>query len=137
MSTQFAENESLRRNHVSRPSGVLLMKPPFFTPWTPPLGISIIKSYLEQQGYSARCYDYNTDSFLWSTHHKYFTALQSLEDVSVNDGYSKLWWVLNAHMLAYVNGGDSSACSSVIEGVAQCYGIRYGRSTFKQQLEIV
>jgi len=137
MSAQFAENGALYRNHASRPSRVLLMKPPFFTPWTPPLGISIIKSYLEQRGYSVRCYDYNTDSFLWSTHHKYFTALQSMEDVSINDGYTKLWWVLNAHMLAYVNEGDSSACSTVIEGVAPCYGIRYDHNTIKMLLDMV
>jgi radical SAM superfamily enzyme YgiQ (UPF0313 family) len=137
MFTQIVENASLYPNHASRSSRILLMKPPFFTPWTPPLGISIIKSYLEQQGHSVRCYDYNTDSFLWSTHHKYFTALQSLDEVSINDGYSKLWWVLNAHMLAYVNGGDSSACSSVIEGVTPCYGIRYDRSIIKTLLEIV
>jgi radical SAM superfamily enzyme YgiQ (UPF0313 family) len=137
MTASPAENKGSHGDGAGRPCKILLMKPPFFTPWTPPLGISIIKSYLEQHGYSVQCYDYNTDSLLWSTHHKYFTALQSMEEVSINDGYSKLWWVLNAHMLAYANGGSSSACASVIEGVIPYYRLRYDHGIVKNLLEIV
>src|SRR3982751_3712901 len=90
---------------------VLLVKPPYFSPWTPPLGIAILKSYLQQHGYTAQCYDFNADPELWGMHHKYFSVLQTLEDVSVNDGYSKLWWILDAHMLAYANGADAAACA--------------------------
>src|SRR5215813_1603317 len=94
---------------------ILLVKPPYFTPWTPPLGIAILKTFLEQNGYSAKCLDLNVDHELWGMHHKYFSAIQILEDVSVNDGYSKLWWILQAHMLAYVNGADATTCSKVLE----------------------
>src|SRR5262245_19387944 len=86
---------------------VLLIKPPYFTPWTPPLGIAILKSFLEPHGYPTKCQDFNIDTELWGMHHKYFSVIQTLEDVSVNDGYSKLWWILNAHMLAYANGADA------------------------------
>lgn len=103
---------------------VFLVKPPYFTPWTPPLGIAILKTYLQQHGYSAQCVDFNVDPELWGMHHKYFTILRSLEDVSINDGYSKLWWIINAHMLAYVNtGGDAAACAKVLSTVAPLYGI--------------
>lgn len=104
---------------------VLLVKAPYFTPWTPPLGISILKSFLEQNGYSVRCYDYNTDAELWGMHHKYFAALQELEDVSINDGYSKLWWILNSHMLSYANGADADTCRGVLEKVITLYSVRY------------
>jgi hypothetical protein len=103
---------------------ILLVKPPYFTPWTPPLGISILKSYLEQNQYSVRCFDFNTDAELWGMHHKYFSTIQTLEDVSINDGYSKLWWILNSHMLAYANGADAEACARVLETVIPLYGIR-------------
>ena len=36
-------------------------------------------------------------------HHKYFSALAAASPSTSNDGYSKLWWIINAHMLAYAN----------------------------------
>jgi hypothetical protein len=87
---------------ATNPGSIFLAKPPFFTPWTPPLGIAVLKSYLEQQKFKVRCFDYNTDPLLWDTHHKYFATVQALEDISLNDGYTRLWWILNAHMLAYL-----------------------------------
>ncbi len=103
---------------------VLLLKPPYFSPWTPPLGIGILKSFLQEHGYPAQCFDFNTDPDLWGMHHKYFGAVQTLEDVSINDGYSKLWWILNAHMLAYANGATPEQCANVLETIIPRYGIR-------------
>jgi hypothetical protein len=102
---------------------VLLVKPPYFSPLTPPLGIAILRSFVEQHGYSATCMDLNTDPELWGMHHKYFGVLQALEGVSINDGYSKLWWVLNAHMLARANGADAARCAKVLAAVTPLYGI--------------
>ncbi|CAG0930588.1 Anaerobic magnesium-protoporphyrin IX monomethyl ester cyclase [Thermoflexales bacterium] len=116
---------------------VLLIKPPFFTPWTPPLGIALLQSFLRQYAYDVRCLDLNTDSDLWGVHHEYFAALQHLEKVSINDGYSKLWWILNAHMLAYVNGASQSVCSKVLDSIIPLYGIRYDRSIIQSLLPIV
>lgn len=128
----------LRSVAKSSPAGkILLVKPPYFTPWTPPLGISILKSYLEQQQYSVRCFDFNTDPDLWGMHHKYFAMIQTLEDVSINDGYSKLWWILNSHMLAYANGADADACARVLEVVIPLYGIKRDDSVIKALLPLV
>jgi hypothetical protein len=102
---------------------ILLIKPPYFSPWTPPLGIGILKSFLEQRGYRVKCLDFNTEPELWGMHHKYFGALQTLESVSINDGYSKLWWILNAHMLAYANGAGPAECAKVLKAVTPLYGI--------------
>jgi len=106
-----------------RDGAILLVKPPYFSPWTPPLGISILKTFLKQRGYVAKCFDFNTDVDLWSMHHKYFSTLQTLESVSINDGYSKLWWILNAHMLAYANDASPADCARVLERVTPYYGI--------------
>jgi len=116
---------------------VLLVKPPYFTPWTPPLGIAILKTFLEQNGYSAKCLDFNIDSELWGMHHKYFTTIQTLEDVSVNDGYSKLWWILNAHMLAYINGADAANCSRILEMIIPQYGIRHSHDVINDLIPLV
>jgi len=116
---------------------VLLVKPPYFTPWTPPLGIAIIKSFLEQHGFAATCFDFNTDPDLWSMHHKYFAVLQTHEDVSINDGYSKLWWILNAHMLAYSNGADAASCSKVLKAIIPFYGISFDAAIIKSLLPLV
>ena len=124
--------------HRRRVEGkVMLVKPPYFTPWTPPLGIGILKSFLAQHGFPAQCFDFNVDPDLWGMHHKYFAALQRLEDVSINDGYSKLWWILNAHMLAHANGADAAACARVLERVIPLYGIRCDRATVNSLLPLV
>src|SRR4030095_14791247 len=119
------------------PDRILVAKLPYFSPWTPPLGIAILKSYLEQRGYSVTCVDFNVDSELWGMHHKYFSILQTLEDVSINDGYSKLWWIINAHMLAYANGAGASECSKVLETVVPLYGIRINRRVIELLLPLV
>lgn len=116
---------------------VMLVKPPYFTPWTPPLGIAILKSFLEQNGFVAKCFDFNIDPELWGMHHHYFTTLQKLEDVSTNDGYSKLWWVLNAHMLAYANDADPAKCARVLETVIPLYGIRCDLGTINALIPLV
>lgn len=116
---------------------ILLVKPPYFTPWTPPLGIAILKAFLEQNGYSVNCLDFNIDPELWGMHHKYFSTIQTLEDVSVNDGYSKLWWILNAHLLAYTNGADPTACARVLETVIPMYGIRHSREVIDALIPLV
>src|SRR5215467_13906366 len=78
---------------------VLLVRPPYFTPWTPPLGIAILKTFLVNGGHHAQCFDFNADPELWGMHHKYFSVLASVSASTSNDGYSKLWWIFNAHML--------------------------------------
>ena len=120
-----------------RDGAILLVKPPYFSPWTPPLGISILKTFLKQRGYVAKCFDFNTDVDLWSMHHKYFGALQTLESVSINDGYSKLWWILNAHMLAYANGASPADCARVLERVTPYYGIAINQTIINTLVPLV
>ncbi|HVG20238.1 MAG TPA: radical SAM protein [Blastocatellia bacterium] len=132
----LARSASIKRpEHVGK--NILLLKTPYFSPWTPPLGIAIIKAFLEENGHSAKCFDYNMDLHLWGMHHKYFTILQRLEDVLINDGYSKLWYILNAHMLAYVNTMDSSACAMVLERVIPLHGIKADNNVISALIPLV
>jgi len=116
---------------------ILLLKPPYFTPWTPPLGIAILKSFLQQQGYVVKCLDLNTDAELWGMHHKYFTAIQKLEGALINDGYSKLWWILNAHLLAYANGANRAEIEKALETIMPMYGIDYDARIAPDLLSLV
>lgn len=125
------------RSRQGQKPRILLLKPPYFTPWTPPLGIAILKSFMEQRGYSVTCFDFNTDPELWGMHHKYFSIIQRLEDVSINDGYSKLWWILNAHLLAYANGADASAIAKVLSIVIPLYGIRHDDELIEALIPVV
>jgi radical SAM superfamily enzyme YgiQ (UPF0313 family) len=117
--------------------GTMLVKPPYFTPWTPPLGIAILKTFLGQHGFNVKCTDLNADYELWGMHHKYFAVLQSLEDVSQSDGYSKLWWILNAHLLAGANGAGPAGCEKVLRAVIPTYEIRADNSVIRALITLV
>src|SRR4030095_11090023 len=110
---------------------------PYFSPWTPPLGISNIKSYLNNNGYYVKCFDFNTDPELWGMHHAYFKVLLATDDKTDNDGYSKLWWILNAHMLAYANNGTPGACAKVLQTIIPYYGIKYERGAIDKLILLV
>jgi radical SAM superfamily enzyme YgiQ (UPF0313 family) len=116
---------------------ILLLKPPYFTPWTPPLGIAILKSFLSQYGYSVTCFDFNVDPELWCMHHKYFSTLQEFDRTILNDGYSKLWWVLNAHMLAFANGSSQAEIAGMLSIILPIYGIRAGRGATESLIPLV
>jgi hypothetical protein len=116
---------------------ILLIKPPFFSPWTPPLGIALISAYLKGHGYEVDCFDFNPDSKLWGTHHQYFAVLQSKDGVSKREGYSKLWWVLNAHMLAHANGANASEITRVLKSVVPLYRLPCDDALIQELLPIV
>lgn len=116
---------------------ILLLKPPYFTPWTPPLGIAILKAFLGQHGYSVTCFDFNIDPDLWGMHHKYFSALQDYDRTILNDGYSKLWWVLNAHILAFVNRASRAEIAGMLDTILPIYGIRASSSVAASLLSLV
>jgi radical SAM superfamily enzyme YgiQ (UPF0313 family) len=130
-----------KRNELIRPfdlkSKILLVKLPYFSPWTPPLGISNIKTFLNNNGYYVKCFDFNTDPDLWGMHHAYFKVLLATDDKTDNDGYSKLWWILNAHMLAYANNATPGACAKVLQTIIPYYGIKYERGAVDKLILLV
>ena len=105
-------------------SRILLLLPPFYTPYTPPLGISVLKSYLEQHGYHVKCFDFNTIPDIWVAHHKYFELLQHLEGLSVQHGYTNLWYILQAHMMAHLNGASAGECAALLNEILTVYELK-------------
>ncbi|MBY0012816.1 B12-binding domain-containing radical SAM protein [Paenibacillus typhae] len=86
---------------------VLLMVLPYWTPLLPMLGISSIKSYLQENGVEAFTIDSNVDEDFLEMHDKYFNLLEgALSDDKVisknhilNIGHN----VMQNHMMAYIN----------------------------------
>jgi len=105
-------------------SNILLLLPPFYTPYTPPLGISVLKTYLEGHGYNLKCFDFNTIPHIWVAHHKYFELLQHLDGLTVQHGYTNLWYILQAHMLAHLNGAGATECASLISEILPVYELK-------------
>src|SRR5215472_5843297 len=136
-SLQLVSLQTGQQSVATRRSRVLLLRPPYFTPWTPPLGIAILKTFLNQNGHTATCYDFNADAELWGMHHKYFSILAAGSPSTSNDGYSKLWWIINAHMLSYANGASPAAQRRVIETISPLYGVRVNRGIVDALLPLV
>jgi radical SAM superfamily enzyme YgiQ (UPF0313 family) len=130
-------DSAMSSTQQSRDGKVLLIKPPFFTPSNPPLGISIIKAYLQNAGFTVQCVDHNVDQDLWTTHHAYFRALQRGSGESFSDGYSKFWWVMNAHLLAYANGAPSRECVRVIQAISPHYAINLDPRAIPELIDII
>lgn len=120
----------------ARSRSILLLRPPYFTPWTPPLGIGILKTFLNSRGHRAKCFDFNADPELWGMHHRYFSTLAATGG-GTHDGYSKLWWIINAHMLAYANGASPAAQRRVIDAVSPLYGVHVGRAAMETLLGLI
>jgi alpha-ketoglutarate-dependent taurine dioxygenase len=115
---------------VTPGSNILLLLPPFYTPYTPPLGISVLKSYIAQYGYHVKCYDFNTIPHIWVAHHKYFETLQQLDGLTQQHGYTNLWYILQAHMMAHLNGATATECAALLEEILPIYEL-------KPRLEVV
>lgn len=117
-----------RRLRKSRPiptgSKILLLLPPFYTPYTPPLGISVLKAYIEQYGYQVKCFDFNTIPHIWVAHHRYFEVMQELEGLTPQHGYTNLWYILQAHMMAHLSGLGSMDCARVLSQVLPVYDLK-------------
>jgi len=140
MPENFSELISLnspRPQAAPKSRSILLLRPPYFTPWTPPLGIAILKSFLNSHGHRAKCFDFNADPELWGMHHRYFSVLAASNGTSTNDGYSKLWWIINAHMLAYANGAGPAAQRRLIESISPLYGVHVSRSAMDLLLPLI
>lgn len=116
---------------------ILLLLPPFYTPFTPPLGISILKSFLEQKGHSVVCFDFNTIGSIWQIHHEYFRILQTHEPVHTRHDYSRLWLVLNAHLLLKLNGISNTRQASALEQIIPIYRIQFDHDVIAALVRIV
>jgi len=122
---------------VPEGSKILLLLPPFYTPYTPPLGISVLKSYLEPYGYQVKCLDFNVIPHIWVAHHKYFEILQKSEGLTPQHGYTNLWYILQAHMMAHLNGLDSRGCAQLLTKILPVYDLKPERGIINGLIPVI
>lgn len=56
----------------------LLVMPPFWDPYCPPLGIASLQASLAASGHDVAIFDYNTDGPIWRAYKSYFEVLQEV-----------------------------------------------------------
>jgi hypothetical protein len=108
---------------------IALLRTPFFSPLSPPLGLGMLKAYLQQHGHAAVCHDYNVDPALWDTQRRYFAAVEAADGSRSKDGQSKLWAVINAHMHAFVAGASRARCVELVRTIAPLHALAIPAAT--------
>jgi len=129
--------EPLLSTRATTSEKVLLIRPPFFSPMTPPLGLGMLKAHLEARGHEVACFDWNVDAEIWLKQREYFGEIETLDEAKIPDGDSKLWSVLNAHLLAYMAGNDATSCNRLLRLVTPYYGLRLGDLTSSRLHDII
>jgi radical SAM superfamily enzyme YgiQ (UPF0313 family) len=112
-------------NAGDRGKNVALIRPPFFTPMSPPLGMAMMKSFVERRGHRVRCIDFNVDAVCWSILRQYFAVLERHDAIGASSGYTTFWSVLNAHLLACFAGADARTCGQIVTEIAARFDIRF------------
>lgn len=116
---------------------ILLLEPPFFTPWTPPLGLGLLKAFLQARGHEVRCVDLNASPEVWGLHRRYFERLRPAAGRPVAEGHTVLWWVLNAHQLALLSGQPPARVAEAVQAVAEHHRIRLGSQRLAELGELL
>ncbi|NIM15666.1 MAG: radical SAM protein [Candidatus Aminicenantes bacterium] len=86
---------------------ILLVLLPFWTPLIPPLGISCLKSFVQNHGYNVKTVDLNVEMPFRNIYGKYYDRLK--EHIPQNkrgNFYNTGLDVLQGHMMAYLNFED-------------------------------
>jgi transketolase N-terminal domain/subunit/radical SAM superfamily enzyme YgiQ (UPF0313 family) len=86
---------------------VMLSLLPFWAPLTPPLGLGILKSHLQNAGAEVVLEDFNADSQLWSILHRYHGVLEAGIDPALHGNLFEFTYdVLRNHVMAHAHGAQ-------------------------------
>jgi hypothetical protein len=109
---------------------ILLASMPFWATLMPPLGISVLKSYLQQYGYDVTTRDLNTESQFKEPQEKYFRTLKGyVPDSSRGNFYNIGNDVIRNHMMAYLHRapGDEARYTRLVKSIVyQTYFVDIG-----------
>jgi len=95
---------------------------PFWSPLTPPLGISLLKGHLGKHGYNVVLHDFNADDELWQIVDRYFAILREAVPEHKQGNFHMIGFdVLSNHLSAYLygledkNGASGAAYRRLLE----------------------
>lgn len=87
-----------------REKKILLSLMPFWAPLSPPLGISLLKSYVQQYNNEVVIHDFNTDDILWEILDRYFKVLrEAVPGNKQGNFYMLAFDVLSNHLMIYIH----------------------------------
>ena len=97
---------------------ILLCLLPFWSPLTPPLGISVLKSHLKQHGFDVSAYDFNTEKDLWGFLNKYFKIIKESIPPQKYGNFNMISYdVLSNHLTAYIHKTDEKQYLQLIDAL--------------------
>ncbi|MCK4258410.1 MAG: radical SAM protein [Halanaerobiales bacterium] len=117
-------------------SKVLLIVPPFSTPFAPPLGVAVLKGFLQSKGHNVKCVNLNVNHKLWNMHHEYFHLIDQASERHLN-GYSLYWNIINPHLLAYVNDSSKEECLEILHVLFKRYSMENATGIMEKLVELV
>lgn len=95
---------------------ILLALLPFWTPLIPPLGISLLKSYIQHFGFDVTTVDGNKSIELMGEYYKYNDLLKKfIPDKMKGNFYNIAQKVLSDHLMAYINRNDDNEYIKLIK----------------------
>jgi radical SAM superfamily enzyme YgiQ (UPF0313 family) len=101
------------------------------------MSLAVLKASAEAHGHKVRCIDLNVDAQVWATQRAYADAFKGSDGYQAGDGFTRLWWVLTSHCLAFCNGGDARACERVLEDILPQHGFDVDRSRIQALVKVV
>ena len=94
-------------NANTKKEKILLVLLPFWTPLTPPLGITCLNVFLKKQGYNTTAVDASAEDELRQFSNQYFTTLdRCIPDDKKGNFYSIVNNVLRNHLMVHINYED-------------------------------
>ena len=82
---------------------ILLGLMPFWTPLIPPLGIAMLRSFLEQEGYPVKTVDFNIDEKFKALYYRYFRLLEQWIPINKRGNFYNMGHdVMQAQMTAHL-----------------------------------
>jgi radical SAM superfamily enzyme YgiQ (UPF0313 family) len=98
---------------------ILLALLPFWHPQIPPLGVSCIKSFLQQHGYDVKAVDANVRSEFKEVHQDYLKTLEGyIPGNKKGNFYNIVFDMVQKHMMAHLNHTNHSEYLELIKVLA-------------------
>jgi radical SAM superfamily enzyme YgiQ (UPF0313 family) len=109
---------------------VMLCLLPFWSPLTPPLGISVLKGHLEPRGNEVVLEDFNADPSLWTTLPNYVELLRrSIPEKFHGNLFDYAYDIIHNHIMAHVHGCDDRRYHELVSVlVEKTFGVPPERS---------
>ena len=97
---------------------ILLVLLPFWDPEIPPSGISYLKSFLQQHGYTVKTVDANMEEELKEVYHRYFETLKENIPLEKRGNFYKIaHTVLRNHLMAHLHYTEQGDYLDVVKSV--------------------